>query len=199
MTTPIQTALLLTAAVIAMATSAQAQWTPGNVTQDLQRLRQQFNGNTTPQNNVIPRQSSETLFYRKPGANPIHNTRPHGHYQHPGTPVHPGIPGRPYPQYPAHVTPDQFDGYNPYTGGIDTRNEQVGNTYYDRHREASKNNGTRRWVRRPIYDAHGKVSGYQEGYVWKNSVTGIEHAELQNVTANDKGGTHRQIEVRSVQ
>ena len=95
------------------------------------------------------------------------------------------------------MTPNQFNGINPYTGGINTKNEQVDNSYYDQYREASKNNGTRRWVRRPIYDARGNIKGYQEGYVWTNSVTGVEHGELKNVTENDKGGVHEQIQVRS--
>ncbi len=177
MLTQIKTALLLTVAAVAMTTSAQAQFA-GNVTQDLQRLRQQFNANAHPQNKIqrpMNQRHGSSLQHL-----PVRRNANHVH-----------------PQYPVHVSADRFDGYNPYTGGIDTTNEQINNTYYDRHREASKYNGTRRWVRRPVYDASGRVSGYQEGYVWNNSVTGVEHAELQNVTANNKGGTHRQISVSS--
>lgn len=110
------------------------------------------------------------------------------------------ITGRPiYPQHPVYVSPDRFDGINPHTGGIDTKNEQIDNTYYDPNRESSKYNGTRRWVQRPIYGANGQITGYQEGYVWTNSVTGVEHGELKNVTQNDKGGKHDQIQVKSFQ
>ena len=103
-----------------------------------------------------------------------------------------------YPSFPVHVTPVRFDGVNPFTGGVDSRNEQVNNTYYDPFRDASKNNGTRRFVRRPIYDSQGNVTGYQEGHVWTNSVTGVEHGELKNVTDNGLGGKHEQIQVNSV-
>ena len=107
--------------------------------------------------------------------------------------------GRPiYPQYPVYVSPDQFDRINPITGGIDTKNEQIDNTYYDPNRERSKYNGTRRWVRRPIYDGNGRITGYQEGYVWTNSITGVEHGELKNVTENNQGGKHDQIQLKSV-
>ena len=108
------------------------------------------------------------------------------------------ITGRPiYPQFPVSVSPDRFDGINPITGGINTKNEQIDNTYYDPNRESSKYNGTRRWVQRPIYGSNGQITGYQEGYVWTNSVTGVEHGELKNVTKNNKGGTHEQIKVQS--
>ena len=95
--------------------------------------------------------------------------------------------------HPQYVTTDQFKGINPYTGGVDTHNEQVNNTYFDPNREASKNNGTRQWVRRPVYNANGQLTGYEEGWVWRNSVTGVEHGDLKTVTENDKGGTHTQI------
>ena len=150
---------------------AQAQF--GNAMQDLQRVRQQFN---QPPMNTYP-------------INPITT---------PGSPNVGAPPTQLYPQFPVYVSPDQFNGINPWTGGINTKNEQIDNSYYDPFREASKNNGTRRWVQRPIYNSQGQVVGYQEGYVWTNSVTGVEHGELKNVTGNNQGGEHEQIQLRSV-
>ncbi|MCA9185263.1 MAG: hypothetical protein R3E01_18895 [Pirellulaceae bacterium] len=106
----------------------------------------------------------------------------------------PAFPG----QFPVYVTPNQDVGTNPYTGGMDTANHQVDNTYFQNGRNESANNGTRRFVRRPVYDANGNVVGYQEGYVWINSVTGQEHGDLINYTPNNKGGVHKGIQQFSV-
>ena len=116
-----------------------------------------------------------------------------------GNPGYGGLP--PYygrPSQPVLVTPDQFQGINPQTGGIDTRNDQINDTYFDHGRHESEHNGTKRWVRRPVY-RNGQVVGYQEGYVWNNSRTGQEHGTLKTVTPNDKGGIHTGIVQQSVQ
>jgi hypothetical protein len=157
----------------------EAQAQVGNVMQDLQRVRQQF---SQPPMTTYPITNPGG-----PGMGPP--SQPYPGYQYPVQ----------YPaQYPVYVSPDQFNGYNPYTGGSNTKNEQVDNTYFDPNRESSKNNGSRRWVRRPIHNAQGQVVGYQEGYVWTNSITGVEHGELKNVTANGHGGEHEQIQLKSV-
>jgi hypothetical protein len=147
----------------------------GHVIQELRRVRQQFQRPTM------------TTYPATNPSGPVMGTHPQTYptYQYPA-------------QYPVYVSPDQFNGYNPYTGRPNTKNEQVDNTYYDQNREASKFNGTRRWVRRPIHNAQGQVVGYQEGYVWTNSVTGVEHGELKNVTPNNQGGEHEQIQLKSV-
>lgn len=95
------------------------------------------------------------------------------------------------------MSENRFKGINPHTGGIDTQNEQVNNTYYDPSRAASEHNGTKRWVRRPVYGANGQVTGFEEGYVWRNSVTGVEHGNLKTVTENNQGGVHEQYRVQS--
>lgn len=196
---------VLSIVVAFLAANAEAQNFP-SIQQELQQARHRLNQNA-------PRTVHNNQVVTYPGS-PINTT--------PGNPYYPGnnqrghiqpvppptqfcpVTGRPIqpvlpqPQYPVYVTPDRYDGINPYTGGIDTRNEQVDNTYYDPNRENSKYNGTRRWVRRPIYGAHGQVTGYQEGYVWINSVTGVEHGELKNVTENNQGGKHEQIKLQSV-
>ena len=99
---------------------------------------------------------------------------------------------------PVYVTPDRITGINDQTGGYDTGNQQVNDTYFDHGRNESINNGTKRFVRRPVY-RNGQVVGYEEGYVWNNSRTGQEHGELKTVTPNDKGGVHEQARVYSVQ
>ena len=89
-----------------------------------------------------------------------------------------------YGQYPVYVSPNEIVGVNPQTGGIDTQNRQIDNTVYQPGRNSSQNNGTKRWVRRPVYNAQGQEVGYQEGWVWNNSYTGQEHGELSNYTPN---------------
>ena len=119
-------------------------------------------------------------------------------YQLPSNPqsgVLPPYYGR--PSNPYIVTPDQISGINPQTGGYDTRNNQINDTYFDQGRHSSQFNGTKRFVRRPVY-RNGQVVGYQEGYVWNNSQTGQEHGELKTVTPNDKGGIHTGIVAQSV-
>jgi len=93
-------------------------------------------------------------------------------------------------QHPVYVTPNEFAGFNPFTGGLNTRNGQIDNTYFDRGRSGSQYNGSKRWVNRPIYDAYGNVSGYSQGHVWNNSLTGQEHGNVRDVTNNGHGGQH---------
>ena len=97
-----------------------------------------------------------------------------------------------YPGYnrishPVYITPERFNGYTPW-GGINTRNHQVNNTYFDYGRNGSQYNGTRRWINRPVYDTYGRVTGYQQGHVWNNSITGQEHGNVNTVTPNGHGG-----------
>lgn len=96
----------------------------------------------------------------------------------------------PRQQYPVYVTPNEFAGINPWTGGLNTRNGQIDNTYFDHGRNGSQYNGSKRWVNRPIYDARGNISGYTQGYVWRNSFTGQEHGNVRDVTNNGLGGEH---------
>lgn len=118
-----------------------------------------------------------------------------------GTPAYSPMPVYPsYPQRvsgPVYVTPTQFNGYNPQTGGWDTRNTQVNNTYYDQGRNASRYNGTSQYVRRPVYDSYGRVVGYEQGQVWRNTYTGQEHGDLKTYTPNDTGGVQETITLRS--
>ena len=100
-------------------------------------------------------------------------------------------------QYPIYVSDNKVTGINPQTGGWDTENRQIDNTVNQIGRNESQNNGTKRWVRRPVHDAQGKVVGYQEGYVWNNSYTGQEHGELINYTPNGSGGVNSQYQSRS--
>lgn len=95
-------------------------------------------------------------------------------------------------QYPVYVSPNEIVGVNPETGGLDTQNRQIDNTVYQPGRDSSQNNGTKRWVRRPVYNSQGQQVGYQEGWVWNNSYTGQEHGELSNYTPNGLGGVNGQ-------
>lgn len=88
---------------------------------------------------------------------------------------------------PVLVSPERFNGYTPW-GGINTRNEQVNNTYFDYGRNGSRYNGSRRWVNRPVYDSYGRIVGYQQGEIWNNSLTGQEHGNVKTVTPNGHGG-----------
>ncbi|MEM7455046.1 MAG: hypothetical protein AAF456_11910 [Planctomycetota bacterium] len=94
------------------------------------------------------------------------------------------------PSLPVAATPNVITGYNPWTGGWNTANTQVNDTRFDFGRDMSANNGSRRWVNRPVYDAWGNITGYQQGYVWNNSFTGQEHGHLNTVTPNGMGGDH---------
>ena len=99
------------------------------------------------------------------------------------------------PQHPVIVTGNRTTGWNPYTGGTNTANEQVENTYFDPNRNAMRNNGSERFVQRPVYNEHGQIVGYERGYVWRNTITGAEHHELKTVTDNGQGGTHEQTRI----
>ena len=107
-------------------------------------------------------------------------------------------PAYPRPSTPVYVTPERYTGYNPQTGGWNTTNTQVNNTFYDQGRDASRYNGTSQYVRRPVYDSYGRVVGYEEGEVWRNSVTGQEHGNLITNTPNSSGGVQQTVTLRSV-
>lgn len=106
-----------------------------------------------------------------------------------------------YPSFhwppPAIVTPNRPIGINHQTGGWDTMNSQIHHSAFDPYREMSKHNGSRRFVRRPVYNSLGQRVGYQQGWVWTNSVTGQQHANLQSYTPNSSGGVHQHNTVRS--
>ena len=95
------------------------------------------------------------------------------------------------PSVPVGVTPNTVTGWNPQTGGLNTTNSQVNNTFYDPGRNMSQFNNSRRWVRRPVFGTAGQVTGYQEGFVWNNTFTGQEHGNLQSYTPNQQGGVHQ--------
>lgn len=97
-----------------------------------------------------------------------------------------------HPSHPAYLTPEQISGYNPQTGGFDTSSMQINNSAFDHGRNESMNNGTKRWVRRPIYDPFGNVCGYQEGWQWYNSYTNQMHGSFMNYTPNQMGGVNEQ-------
>lgn len=102
------------------------------------------------------------------------------------------------PSRPVYVTPDRVTHYNPWTGAVHTHNEQINDTAFDWGRNESRNNGTRRYVNRPIRDAWGNVTGYERGWVWNNSLTGQEHGETTVVRPNGSGGNSSTTVVRSV-
>ena len=116
----------------------------------------------------------------------------HQHHMFP-TPIVP-MPGQ---RYPVYVSPNRISGINPFTGGLNTRNEQVDNTYFDYGRNQSQYNGTKRWVNRPIYDGYGNVTGYTQGYVWRNSFTGKESGNVRDVTNNGLGGQNETVRLYS--
>ncbi len=105
--------------------------------------------------------------------------------------------GTTHSRFPVIVTPDTITGINSQTGGFDTGNLQVDNTFFDAGRNQSRFNGTERWVQRPIHDQFGNVIGYQEGFVWNNSRTGVEHGDLTNHVPNGNAGIHSQTQLRS--
>lgn len=115
-------------------------------------------------------------------------------------------------QYPVHVTANKIVSVDPNTGAVNTQNRQIDNTAYQYGRNESQNNGTKRWVRRPVHNAQGRVIGYQEGWVWNNTYTGQEHGDLVSYTPNglrmdgqpnqgrpNPGGVHENIRSYSVQ
>lgn len=103
----------------------------------------------------------------------------------------------PQPSGPAIVTSNQVSSIDPFTGAVNTSNTQIDHSAFAAGRLESMNNGTKRWVNRPIYNSMGQVVGYQEGYVWNNSLTGQEHGNLTNFTPNNSGGVHVQQQTRS--
>ena len=100
-----------------------------------------------------------------------------------------------YPSHPMITTRNQITGINPFTGGLDTQNTQVNNTYFDPTRELGR--GSQRFVQRPVYDVQGRQIGMEQGMVWTNPITGVEHGELKTTTPNDKGGVHNQYRAQS--
>ncbi|TWU00600.1 hypothetical protein Pla108_15520 [Botrimarina colliarenosi] len=104
----------------------------------------------------------------------------------------------PRPSRPVIVTDHEITRYNPWTGQIDTKNTQINDTAFDYGRDASQYNGTRRYVRRPVTDRFGNITGYEEGWVWNNSLTGQEHADLKVRQINNTGGTSETHVLRSV-
>lgn len=119
-----------------------------------------------------------------------------GSYQ-PTYPTYPTYPSQPtYPQPPVirypggWVTPQTPTTIDPHTGAINSTSTQIADSVNAPGREQSRNNGTMKWVRRPVYDTYGRVKGYQQGYVWRNSWTGQEHAELNTFTPNNLGGVN---------
>ena len=88
------------------------------------------------------------------------------------------------------VTPNQLTSVNPWTGGLNTANQQINNTAYTPGRLQSAGNGTGRFVNRPVYNSFGQITGYQQGYVWNNSLTGQEHGQVNTVTPNGLGGVN---------
>ena len=106
-----------------------------------------------------------------------------------GTYGHWGVPHYAQPRHPSIVTTPQFNGYNPW-GGIDTRNTQVDNTYFAPGRDASRYNGTARYVNRPVYDSYGRIIGREQGTEWYNPATGQIHGNKNVSTPNGSGGTN---------
>lgn len=101
-------------------------------------------------------------------------------------PIRTGLPSGGYPSGPTRipggwVTPNVATGINPQTGGVNTSNSQVNDSAFAFGREQGKAN--QKWVRRPVYGANGQISGYQEGYVWRNPITGQEHGTLKKLHA----------------
>lgn len=106
-----------------------------------------------------------------------------------------GFYGR--PSVPVYGTPSVVTGYNPWTGGWNTGNTEVNNTYFDYGRGGSQHNGSKRWVNRPVYDNYGNITGYQRGFVWNNSFTGQEHGNVTTTTPNGMGGQNDTVTMYS--
>ena len=102
-------------------------------------------------------------------------------YQPQGT-FHNRIPG-------GWVSPNVVTGINNQTGGLNTSNSQFADSAFINGREQGKAN--RRWVNQPVYGANGQITGYQEGYEWKNAITGQGHHELNTFTPNSSNGVHQ--------
>lgn len=115
------------------------------------------------------------------------------HVQHPSISHH----VHHQPSGPAIVSSNQVSSVDPLTGAVNTSNIQIDHSTFAPGRVESMNNGTKRWVTRPIHNSFGQVVGYQQGWVWNNSMTGLEHGNLQNFTPNGLGGMHVQQQTRS--
>jgi hypothetical protein len=113
-------------------------------------------------------------------------------YPQPVFPVYPQPVMYPQPSVPLIVTPNTPLGFNPLTGGINTTNTQINDSFFDPGRNAARFNGTMRTVDRPIYDAFGNVVGRQSGVEWYNPQTGRWNGEVDNVTPNGHLGDHQQ-------
>ena len=136
---------------------------------------------------------------------PVYNSGPYyGGVQHIPGPVSTvgysygwgGVPHYAQPRHPSIVTTPSFNGYNPW-GGIDTRNTQVDNTYFAPGRDASRFNGSARYVNRPVFDNYGRVVGQERGTEWYNPSTGQVHGNKQVYTPNGSGGTNQSTVLHS--
>lgn len=138
-----------------------------------------------------------STYSQLPNTYPSYPTTPGGYpapyptTQYPTYPSYPGYyPGSYTPSFPVQVTPNQVTSVNQWTGGLNTANQQINNTAYTPGRLQSANNGTGRYVNRPVYNNFGQITGYQQGYVWNNSLTGQEHGQVNTVTPNGLGGVN---------
>lgn len=98
------------------------------------------------------------------------------------------------------VTQPQVTHFDPWTGTVHTRNQEVFESVNDFGRNQSRNNGTMRRVNRPIYDNFGNLTGYEQGVEWRNSLTGQRHHETVKTTVNQNNpwGINHQNSSRSV-
>lgn len=105
-------------------------------------------------------------------------------------PIQPILP--PTPAYPILQTPTHITGVNPFTGGLNTGGTTVLNSVNAPGRMESIGNGSAQFVTRPVVDQFGRVTGYQQGVAWTNSLTGQEHFQGNVVTPNGLGGSNTQ-------
>ena len=124
----------------------------------------------------------------------MHTSQPQATCWHCGRPL--GGPAPAAPARPIYIDSGRIEGYTP-DGGINTSGITVYDSVNDPFRDSSRFNGTMQRVNRPLRDSNGRIVGYQEGWAWRNDVTGRMHFEGQNITNNGLGGTNTQIQVRS--
>ena len=71
------------------------------------------------------------------------------------------------------------------------KNTRASPTSFAPGRDASRYNGSARYVNRPVYDNYGRVVGQERGTEWYNPSTGQVHGNKQVYTPNGSGGPTR--------
>ena len=81
--------------------------------------------------------------------------------------------------------------------GVNTAGTTVYNTAFSPDRAASMANGTLHRVSYPVYGPNGGITGFRNGWEWKDNATGVWHFDGNVTTPNGAGGWNNQHILRS--